>query len=298
VKNILTRTIGEHIDIKLFVASHEATVMADAGQLEQVLMNLCTNAKDAMPQGGILMIDTELVELDEDYARAHALYTPGKYMLLSVADTGTGMDEVTKEKLFEPFYTTKEVGKGTGLGLSIVYGIIRQHNGYINVYSEKERGTTFRIYLPVVDVEAEALKAAPAHALAPVSGGTETILLAEDDPVLRRLSKNVLEENGYRVIEAVDGDHALEQFTAHSGSVDLMVLDVIMPKKTGKDVYDKIRTERPDIKALFMSGYTANIIHKSGILKEGIKLISKPFSPNKLLREVRAVLDRSYNNKS
>jgi CheY-like chemotaxis protein len=297
VEKLLARIIGEDIELKFFVPPHKASVMADAGQMEQVIMNLCANSKDAMPHGGILMIESELVELDEEYTKTHALYTPGTYMLISVADTGMGMDEDTKSKLFEPFFTTKEVGKGTGLGLSIVYGIIRQHNGYINVYSEKGRGTAFKIYLPVVELEAKALTP-PALALPPVTGGTETILLAEDEHALRELSRCVLERHGYKVIEAVDGEDAIEKFNANSGSVDLLLLDVIMPKKTGKDSYDEIIKQRPDIKALFMSGYTANIIHKKGILKEGIELIEKPFSPNALLRRVRKILDKEIEGRT
>ena len=288
LEKILARVISEDIELRVFPASREASVMSDAGQLDQVLMNLATNARDAMPEGGTLVIETELVEFDAEYVRRHVFAKPGKYMLISVTDTGKGMDAKTKEKIFEPFYTTKEVGKGTGLGLSMVYGIVKQHNGYINVYSEPGRGTTFKIYLPVIEQEAEALAAV---ALPPVTGGTETILLAEDAVMVRDLAKNILEEFGYRVITAENGVDAVEAYKAHPG-IALLILDVIMPGKNGKEVFAEIQGLRPGIRALFMSGYTANIIHKKGILDSATEFISKPFSPNAFLRKVREVLDK------
>jgi CheY-like chemotaxis protein len=289
LQKLLLRIIGEDIELRTFMPPRETAIMADAGQIEQVLMNLCTNAKDAMPDGGILMMETELVEFNEEYVKRHAFAKPGKYMALSVTDTGHGLDENTKERIFEPFFTTKETGKGTGLGLSIVYGIIKQHNGYINVYSEPGKGTTFRIYLPTIEKDAAA-SAVPA--LPPVIGGTETVLLAEDDSAVRELSKNILEEYGYTVVLAEDGEDAAEKFRANLGSINLLVLDVMMPKKSGKAVYDEARERKPGIKALFMSGYTANMIHKKGILEAGIEFITKPFSPNAFLRKVREVLDK------
>jgi nitrogen-specific signal transduction histidine kinase len=288
LEKILTRVISEDIELKLFLAPQEASVMSDTGQIDQVLMNLATNAKDAMPDGGTLVIETELLEFDNDYVRRHVFAKPGKYMLISVTDTGNGMDAKTREKIFEPFYTTKDVGKGTGLGLSMVYGIIKQHNGYINVYSEPGKGTTFKIYLPVIAQEADKLVTA---LLTPVTGGTETILLAEDAVLVRDLAKNILEEYGYHVILAENGTDAVEAYKAHPG-IALLILDVIMPGKNGKEVYTEIRGQRPDIKALFMSGYTANIIHKKGILDSATEFISKPFSPNTFLRKVREVLDK------
>jgi len=289
LQKLLLRIIGENIELRTFMPPQETAIMADAGQIEQVLMNLCTNAKDAMPDGGILMIETEFVEFNEEYVRRHAFAKTGKYMSLSVTDTGHGLDENTRERIFEPFFTTKETGKGTGLGLSIVYGIVKQHNGLINVYSELGKGTTFRIYLPTIEQDAAAL-AVPA--LPPVIGGAETVLLAEDDAAVRELSKNILEEYGYRVMLAEDGEDAAKQFRANPGSIDLLVLDVMMPKKSGKAVYDEAREQKPGIKALFMSGYTANMIHKKGILDAGIEFITKPFSPNAFLRKVREVLDK------
>ncbi len=293
---LLQRVIGEDIELKAYLSTQEAPVLVDSVQIEQVLMNLCTNARDAMPEGGILMIETEVVELDKEYARTHALIKPGKYMLISISDTGYGMDENTKARIFEPFFTTKEVGKGTGLGLSTAYGIIRQHEGYINVYSEKGKGTTFKIYLPVAEGVAETTgdeKPALDMVSRPNLKGTETLLLAEDDTSLREYTKNVLEENGYRVLTAENGDDALEKFKAHPNPINLLILDVIMPKKNGKEVYDEIKNHRPGMKALFMSGYTANIIHSKGILKTGINLITKPFTPRSLLQKVREVLDKT-----
>jgi PAS domain S-box-containing protein len=288
LEKILARVIGEDIELRVFHAPREASVMTDAGQIDQVLMNLATNARDAMPDGGMLIIETDLVEFDEDYVRRHVFAKPGKYMLISVTDTGNGMDATTKGKIFEPFYTTKDIGKGTGLGLAMVYGIIKQHNGYINVYSEPGKGTTFKIYLPVVEQEAEKLVTA---VLPPVTGGTETILLAEDAVMVRDLAKKILEEYGYHVIIAEDGSAAVETYKAHP-EIALLILDVIMPGKNGKEVYLEVRNLRPDIKVLFMSGYTANIIHKKGILDSGTEFISKPFSPNAFLRKVREVLNK------
>jgi CheY-like chemotaxis protein len=290
LEKLLVRLISEEIELKLHLAHQEASVMADTSQIDQVLMNLAINAKDAMPDGGMLIIETELVEFDKDYVRRHVFAQPGQYMLLSMTDTGKGMDAETKDKIFEPFYTTKEVGKGTGLGLSMVYGIIKQHNGYINVYSESGKGTTFKLYLPVIAQEARQLATA---ALPPVSGGTETILLAEDAVAVRDLAKNVLEEYGYNVIVAENGEDAVEMYKAHP-DIALLILDVIMPGKNGKEVYAEISRLKPDIniKALFMSGYTANIIHKKGVLESETEFISKPFSPNAFLRKVREVLDK------
>lgn len=288
VQSLLSRVIGEDIELRIFLSDREVSVMADPGQIEQVLMNLSTNARDAMAEGGMLLIETELVQLDEQYVRAHDFGKSGTYMVLSVTDTGEGLAPDTKERIFEPFFTTKEVGRGTGLGLSIVYGIVKQHNGQINVYSEPGRGTTFRIYLPVVDQEAEALDIPPP---APVAGGTETILFAEDDEFIRELARKVLEDAGYTVVPARDGQEALELFKAHSSSIDLVALDVIMPRMNGREVYQEIRAHSPSIRALFLSGYTADIIHRKGFLEEGLAFLAKPFSPAALLRKMREVLD-------
>lgn len=298
---ILQRIIGEDIELKAYLSPQEVSVFVDVGQIEQVLMNLCTNARDAMPGGGTLVIETELVAFDVEYIRKHAFARPGRYMVIAVTDTGDGIDEMIKEKIFEPFFTTKEIGAGTGLGLSIVYGIIRQHEGYINVYSERGKGTTFKIYLPVVEQDAEVPPESGALALDSIpviTTGNETILLTEDEASLREYAQNVLEEHGYKVITADDGEDAVRKFMTYRDSIDLLIFDVIMPRKNGKEAYDEIREQRPGIKAIFMSGYTANIIHKQGILKPGIELITKPFPPSSLLRKVRQVLDKETNKAS
>ncbi|HAR46656.1 MAG TPA: hypothetical protein DCS05_10995 [Nitrospiraceae bacterium] len=289
VEKLLRRLIGEDIEFNVLHSPEPLVVLADAGQIEQVLMNLATNARDSMPRGGALSIETGFKEIDDGFIRAHGYGATGRYGVLYVSDTGEGMDAKTQKRIFDPFYTTKDVGKGTGLGLSIVYGIVKQHNGQINVYSDPGRGTTFRIYLPVVDQEAEALDIPPP---APVIGGTETILFAEDDEFIRELALKVLEDGGYTVVLARDGEEALELFMAHSGSIDLVALDVIMPRKNGREVYQAIRERSPSMRALFLSGYTADIIHRKGFLEEGLAFLAKPFSPASLLRKMREVLDK------
>lgn len=289
VEKLLVRLIGEDIELKTMLCGGGAlSLMADSGQIEQVLINLCTNARDAMPHGGFLMIETRLVECDESFVKAHPYGKPGIYAMTSVSDTGIGMDARTKEKIFEPFFTTKEVGKGTGLGLSIAYGIIKQHSGYINVYSEQGKGTTFKIYLPIIKSEVKAMESA---APLPAAGGAETVFIAEDDDVVRKLAREVLEHFGYTVIEARDGEDAVRKFLENKDKVHLVVLDVLMPKKNGKEAYEEIRKIRPDVKVIFTSGYAADILHKKGILEEGINLLSKPISTNDLIRKVREVLD-------
>jgi len=289
VEKLLLRIIGETIEFKAIVADETLTVMADSGQIEQALINLCTNARDAMPRGGLLTIETGAVEIDEEFTKAHAYGTPGVYAVISVADTGGGLDEKTRQKIFEPFFTTKEMGKGTGLGLSIVYGIIKQHNGYINVYSELGKGTTFRIYLPLVKLAISEEK--PVEVVS-VKGGTETIMVGEDDAEVRKLTKTVLEEFGYRTIEAVDGEDVIEKFNEDRNSIKLIILDIVMPKKSGREAYEEIRKIAPDMKVIFTSGYTADLVHKKKILEEGLEFISKPVSPRELLKKVRDVLDR------
>jgi PAS domain S-box-containing protein len=289
VENLLRRLIGEDVELVTRTAGQSLLVMADTGQIEQVLMNLATNARDAMPEGGLLVIETEEIDVQEDVISAHGCGKPGKYALTTVSDTGGGMDAQTREKIFEPFFTTKELGKGTGLGLAIVYGIIKQHEGNVTVYSEPGKGTTFKIYLPLI---ATAVEEAKPEAAAPPRGGTETILLAEDDRDLIAMTASVLKEFGYTVIEAVDGQDAVEKYVAHAKEIDLLLLDVIMPKKSGREAYDAVKAAWPDIKALFISGYTADIIHKKGIFEEGIEFISKPVSPFDLVRKIRELLDR------
>ncbi len=288
VELLLKRLIGEDVALKTLLSSDEVTVMADAGQLEQVLMNLATNARDAMPDGGDLFIETSRVELDAAAAQSHGFDKPGTYAVIAVTDSGTGMDEKTRQRIFEPFFTTKGVGKGTGLGLAMVYGIVKQHNGAITVDSEEERGSTFRIYLPIVPAVAHPAQYAE---LPSIRGGTETLLVAEDDDVVRKFTCQALEQFGYTVIEAVDGEDAVNKFMEHRDRIKLLILDVIMPKKNGKESYAKINIFKPGMKALFLSGYTADIMHKQALLEPGVNFIMKPVPVNDLLRKVRSILD-------
>jgi PAS domain S-box-containing protein len=289
VERLLKRLIGEDIVFKTTLTAETLPVLADSVQIEQVLMNLATNARDAMPDGGILLLETNMLEVDEEFQKRHGYGKPGRYAVIVVTDTGSGMGEKTIGKLFEPFFTTKEVGKGTGLGLAMVYGIVKQHAGYINVYSEKGKGTAFKIYLPLLQSEkpAEMEEKVPA----PSPHGLETVLLAEDDEEVRKLTKTVLEDFGYRVIEAENGEQAVRKFIANKDAVDLLVFDIIMPGKNGKEAYREIRKIRPDIRALFMSGYTSDYIVSRGILETGLDLVLKPISPTDFLKKVREALD-------
>ena len=287
VEKLLSRVLGEDIELKVFPSETELVIKADSGQIEQVLMNLATNARDAAPEGGMLTIRTEPVVLDSAFIRTHGYGKPGPYALLSVSDTGTGMDEDTRENMFEPFFTTKEVGKGTGLGLSIVYGIVKQHEGYITCASEPGRGSTFTIYLPMID---RIPSQAEIAALPPITGGAETVLLAEDDTAVRTLMKETLTQYGYTVITAVDGEDAISKYQANRDKIQLIILDVIMPKKTGKEVYASICADRPDVKAIFTSGYTADALHKRGVLEEGLHFLSKPVSVTVLMNKMRELL--------
>jgi len=288
VKSLLSGFIGEDIVLDIVPANKDCIVMADSDQMEQVLINLATNARDAMPRGGTLTITTKVVELDDVFIKVHGYGEIGKYVLISVKDMGTGMDKETQRRIFQPFFTTKEVGKGTGLGLSIVYGIIKQHGGYINVESEPGKGATFRIYLPLIKSTVEEEKPTPLPAYL---NGTEMLLVAEDEEDVRNLAKSLLEEAGYKVIAAVDGYDAVNKFMGNKDTINFLLLDVIMPTKNGQEAYEEIRKIRPGIKALFMSGYSESVIHQKTILKEGLYYISKPFSQTALLKKVRAILD-------
>jgi PAS domain S-box-containing protein len=288
VEKLIERLIGEDIEITQVLRGEPLPIKADAGQIEQVLINLATNARDAMPQGGKLTIETGIVEMGNEYVKEHGYGKLGKYAHLTVTDTGTGMDKNTVERIFEPFFTTKSTGKGTGLGLAIVYGIVKQHNGYINVHSVPGIGTTFNIYLPLSRVAVE--QATRVNASAP-KGGAETLLIAEDDTSVRNLMKSVLQGSGYYVIEASDGEEAIQKYRGNRDAIQLLILDVIMPRKNGRETYDEIRKTHPAVKALFTSGYTAEIIHKKGILEDGVNFLSKPVSPNELLNKVKDLLD-------
>ena len=289
MESLLLRVIGEDIELSRVLTDTALTIMADSTQIDQILMNLATNAQDAMPKGGSFIIRTDRVEINGEYIKVYGYGKPGSYALLSVEDTGTGMDEKIRGRIFEPFFTTKEVGKGTGLGLSMVYGIVKQHDGYINAYSEPGRGTTFKIFLPLIQSKVEQLKP---DELVKVKGGTETILIGEDDTQVRNLLKEVLSNAGYIIIEAMDGNDAVEVFQKHKDNVHLLILDVIMPKKNGKEVYAEIKNVKSDIKVIFVSGYSEDIIYKKGILEVGLNFISKPVSPDELLIKVRDVLDK------
>jgi CheY-like chemotaxis protein len=287
MEHSLDRLIGDKIKLSLFLTDKDLTISADTHQMEQVLINLVTNAMDAMQDGGNLIIKTEHFKLDDKFIKIHGYGKPGPYALLSIEDSGQGMDEETKARIFDPFFSTKGVREGAGLGLSMVYGTIRQHDGYINVYSELGKGTTFDIYLPLSKSKAEAVKEAASHE---INGGTETVLVAENDDEARETIKEVLKGSGYRVVEAEDGEKAIRLFHENREGIQLLILDVIMPKKNGKEVFDEIRKVRPDMKAIFTSGYDINVIYKKGFLEEGLDFVSTPILADKLLRKVRAVL--------
>jgi PAS domain S-box-containing protein len=289
---MLTRLIGEDIDLVMVPGPDIGAVKADPGQIEQVVMNLAVNARDAMPHGGKLTIETANVTLDANYARFHSPVKPGDYVMLAISDTGMGMDTETQTHIFEPFYTTKGL-KGTGLGLSTVYGIIKQSEGYIWVYSESGKGTTFKIYLPRVDAAAMPLEAMQPQATAGEQPGPghETILLVEDEENLRQLTRQSLENQGYSVIDAADGAAAIRLSQAHKGPIHLLLTDVIMPGMNGRELANQVSSSRPDMKVLYMSGYTENHIGHNGTLDQGIALLQKPFTLPALQAKVREVLD-------
>jgi len=295
---MLTRMIGEDIDLVLVPSPNLWPVRADAGQIEQVIMNLAVNARDAMPSGGKLTVETSNVSFDEDYARFHAPLRPGDYVMIAISDTGAGMDSDTQSHIFEPFFTTKGT-KGTGLGLSTVYGIIKQSGGYIWVYSEVGRGTTFKIYLPRVASTGETAAQLAASGVLDsevrnnniVEPGSETILLVEDEANLRYLARQYLEKQGYKVIEAADGAVAMQIAVAHEKVIHLLLTDVIMPGMNGRELAQRISEIRPNVKILYMSGYTENVIGHNGMLDVGVRLLQKPFNLRDLKSTVREVLD-------
>ncbi|MGA8438017.1 MAG: ATP-binding protein [Candidatus Sulfotelmatobacter sp.] len=287
---MLTRVIGEDIDLVMIPEAKLGAVRADAGQIDQVIMNLAVNARDAMPSGGKLTIETSNVSLDEEYSRFHAPLRPGDYVMLTISDTGMGMDSETQSHIFEPFFTTKGP-KGTGLGLSTVYGIVKQSGGYIWVYSESGKGTTFKIYLPRVPGRAESHAVVSTAESAVTEPGTETILLVEDETNLRYLARQFLEKQGYRVIEAADGAVAMQIAVAHEGVIHLLLTDVIMPGMNGRELAQRISEIRPNTKVLYMSGYTENVIGHNGTLDAGVRLLQKPFTLRELKSKVREVLD-------
>jgi len=285
---MIHRLIGEHIELRFLRGENLGTVCVDKGQIEQVLMNLCINARDAMPGGGMLTIETENVTIGQEYRKSHSWAEEGRYVLLSITDTGHGMDDETMGKIFDPFFTTKALGHGTGLGLATVYGIVKHHNGLIHVYSEPGKGTTFKIYISIVDRPAETVgnKIEPRAA-----GGTETILMAEDEEMVRGLVARLLRNAGYTVLTACDGEEALRIFEEHDGEIHLALLDVMMPKLGGREVMERIQAKSPRVRFLFSSGYSENAVHTNFVVKERFNLITKPYRTPELLRAIRKVLD-------
>jgi len=288
---MLNRMIGEDIDLVMIPGQNLWPIRADGGQIEQVIMNLAVNAREAMPSGGKLTIETANVTLDDDDARVHAPLKPGDYVMFAISDTGIGMDAEIQSHIFEPFFTTKGT-KGTGLGLSTVYGIIKQSGGYIWVYSEVGRGTTFKIYMPRVAAVGESMaQVAASPQIQKVEPGTETILLVEDEANLRYLARQYLEKQGYKVIEAADGAVAVQIAVAHEAVIHLLLTDVIMPGMNGRELAQRISEIRPNVKILYMSGYTENVIGHNGMLEPGVRLLQKPFNLRDLKTMVREVLD-------
>jgi len=290
LEKMLRRLLGEDVELAARLDPALGRVKADPGQLEQVVMNLAVNSRDAMPSGGKLTIETANVLLDEPYARDHYPGRPGPYVLLAVSDNGVGMSDETQAHLFEPFFTTKEKGKGTGLGLATVYGIVKQSGGFIWVYSEVGHGTAFKIYLPRVDQPAAAAAGGTAPA-APAARGTETVLLAEDEAPVRAVARQVLERQGYTVLEAPSAEAALDVAERYSGPIHLLLTDVVMPGMSGRDLALRLATLRPEARVIYMSGYTDDAITRHGVLEPGLAFVQKPFAPDALARKVRDVLD-------
>lgn len=286
---MLRRLIGEDIDLETFLAPELGRVEADPGQIEQVIMNLAVNARDAMPTGGKLTIETANVDLDETYAGKHVAVKPGPYVMMAISDSGKGMDEETRSNIFEPFFTTKEKGRGTGLGLSTIYGIVKQSGGNIWVYSEPEKGTTFKIYLPRVEKVAET--AEKVKATAESLTGSETIMVVEDDKMVRDMAKSILQQYGYSILDAQDGKEAIRVSKKYEGPIQLMLTDVVMPGISGRVLAERLAVQRPKMKVLYMSGYTDNAIVRHGVLDKEVILIQKPFTVEALAKKVREVLD-------
>jgi signal transduction histidine kinase/ActR/RegA family two-component response regulator len=288
MEKMLRRVIGEDVDLAVVPTEDLSSVTVDPGQIEQVIMNLAVNARDAMPDGGRLTVATQNIELDDTYAAQHASVRPGPYVMLAMSDTGVGMDEHTRARIFEPFFTTKERGKGTGLGLSTVFGIVEQSGGHIWVYSEVGKGTAFKIYLPS---SAEGAPARGPARPAASTRGTETILVVEDEERLRHLIRRTLESAGYTVLAAANGGEALLLLERHEGTVHLMLTDVVMPGLGVRELAARVGALRQEARVLYMSGYTDDTIVRRGVLEQGIHFLPKPFAPDGLTRKVREVLD-------
>jgi two-component system, cell cycle sensor histidine kinase and response regulator CckA len=289
IDNLLRRLIGEHIALKTVCQAGLGAVRMDPTQVEQIVMNLAVNARDAMPDGGVLTIETSNAELSADYAFTHPEVTPGEYVMIGVSDTGVGMDASTLARVFEPFFTTKEQGRGSGLGLATCYGIVKQAGGSIWAYSEPGRGTTFKVYLPRVRL---ALSVPEAKRPVVSPSGTEKLLLVEDDELVRRIAARILTGHGYQVILAVDGEDAIRRFTELEGKIDALLTDVVLPKVSAKELVAELRRRKPDLKVLYTSGYTENTVVHQGVVDADVNFLAKPYLPADLTRAVRAVLDK------
>jgi CheY-like chemotaxis protein len=289
---MLRRLIGEDIELKITSGTGLGAVKADRGQIDQVIMNLAVNARDAMPRGGLLRIETANVELREEDRKNRRYVVPGRYVMLTVADAGTGMDAEVQSHIFEPFFTTKEMGKGTGLGLATVYGVIKQSGGYIFVESEPGRGAQFKIFLP--RVEGSAIELEPA-APSQKTHGSRTILIAEDEAALRKLTRNTLKHLGYAVLGASNGTEAIEIASRCNSHIDLLLTDVVMPGMSGRELAQRLASTRPDMKILYMTGYTDGVIAEHGVLEAGISVLRKPFTHAQLIQSLDGIFEeRSY----
>jgi CheY-like chemotaxis protein len=289
VQKLLARLIGEDIHLELFPSADLAQVRLDPNQAEQVLINLAVNARDAMPRGGRLTIETANVDLDAEYARQHSYVQAGSYVMLAVSDTGIGMPDDVRAHLFEPFFTTKESGAGTGLGLSMVYGAVKQNGGHIEVYSEPSHGATFKIFLPAIEEPPDTTVDAD-HASRAV--GAETIVLVEDEEHVRTIASMMLRRQGYTVHAFADGPSAITAVETMTGHLDLVITDVVMPRMNGRVLIERLLQLRPSIRVLFTSGYTANVIVHHGVLDDGVEFLPKPYSLEHLARRVREVIDK------
>ncbi len=292
ISDILKTLVTEEIELKIALSDDEMPIIADPHQIGQVIINLCTNAKDAMPAGGEIEIKTGLLLLDQKYTGRYSTIPPGTYMVLSISDTGSGIDADKIDHIFEPFFTTKQNGKGTGLGLTIVYSVVRQHNGFIDVRSERNKGTTFTIVIPASKQHGDEIAGPPLPEPRYITRGHETILLAEDEASVRKFLERLLQRRGYTVILAEDGEDAMKKYHENRDGIDMVIFDVVLPRKNGREVYDEIKSQKHDIKALFISGYTDDIITEKGIFEEKLEFLSKPLDAQTFVMKVRDILHK------